>query len=52
MRRRLVVLVLSTVVSSVGLFGLASHASAYCIETGTEFGCVNPCPPGPWYCLE
>ena len=52
MRRRLIVLALTTVLSSVGLLGLASPASAYCIQTDTEFGCINPCPPGPWHCLE
>lgn len=52
MRKRLVVVALTTLLSSFGLVGFASPASAYCIETGIdELGCVRPCIPRPgWNC--
>jgi hypothetical protein len=55
MRRRIVVLLLSSAIASLGLVGFsAAPASASCIEIVglEEFGCINPCPPGPWYCTE
>ena len=54
MRRRIVVLLASSVIASFGLVGFsAGPASASSIETGIpELGCVNPCPPGPWICTQ
>ncbi len=47
MRRRTIVMLLSAAISSFGIFGFASPASASCTDPIDEVGCIENvvCPP-------